>query len=171
MRNAGTQNTCTPSRPIGVRVGLILFVLVLMFRQVATILVPLFHQVATMPLDDVTAYFLYVATSVFLVAIAGVALAYQRRLATARHTFYAITTDRIIIVTDKHNRSVDSYTDLTSDHITLVERADGSGNLIFGETPGRSPEGKPAQKTSGFYAIPDVRQVERYLKEFCSQRA
>jgi hypothetical protein len=49
-------------------------------------------------------------------------------------TFYGVTSDRIIIVTDFFGRRIKSLTLRTMSEVSLNERSDGSGTITFGPT-------------------------------------
>ena len=89
----------------------------------------------------------------------------------AKSIHYAITRDRILIVHSGKTRSVESYRSPLLDHITITERSDGSGSVVFDNSGNSSASSGSRHTTLGFFAIPDVRGVERVLKQVCLEKS
>jgi hypothetical protein len=83
----------------------------------------------------------------------------------AKRTVYAITDRRAMIIVAGSTRSVESYGPADFGSLKRVERADGTGDLIFLTTEGRARRGSATKRDLGFLAIPDVGGVERIFKE------
>ena len=86
-------------------------------------------------------------------------------------TYYALTSDRVLIVSGSNNRSVKSLPLGSLGEVTLTERDDRSGSIMFG--PGAGPAGWagragwPAagrQAGSGFEMVEDARLVYQQLR-------
>jgi hypothetical protein len=76
----------------------------------------------------------------------------------AKRTVYAITNRRALIVIGGKSKFIQSYSGKEIGTISRSERADGTGDIFFGEEVGEK-----RTKPVGFLAIPDVRRVERIL--------
>jgi hypothetical protein len=82
----------------------------------------------------------------------------------ARRTAYGITDKRVMIVTFGKSKSVKSYTHRDMNRLEKIERADGSGDLVFikdaevGNTVRHIPE-------FGIIGVDHVNEVEGYLEE------
>lgn len=87
-------------------------------------------------------------------------------------TFYAVTNERVIIVSGLLNRTVRSIDLRTLGEMSLSERRDGSGTLVFGNT---SPfdwmlggmagwPGMAGRQASRFELIPNVRPVYEMVR-------
>jgi hypothetical protein len=86
----------------------------------------------------------------------------------AQNTIYAITDRRLMIITEGRSKTVQSYDADEIGEITRRERADGSGDLIFARTADAhtDTDGYSRSRTQvGFLGVPDVRTVERYVRE------
>lgn len=82
----------------------------------------------------------------------------------AQATTYAITDQRVMIITILHSRRVQSF---GRDEIVLyeiVERRDGSGDLAIARGTVRDSDGRDASYRIKFIGIPEVRSVERLLR-------
>jgi hypothetical protein len=95
--------------------------------------------------------------------VVGMTLLYApvKAYRTARATFYALTTERAILF---EGPTVTSYTRAMMTELVRTPRADGSGDLVFAE---RTRTGARNGTTSrvGFIAVPNVREVERLIRE------
>jgi hypothetical protein len=76
----------------------------------------------------------------------------------AKRTVYAITNRRAIVIVSGKFKFIQSYSGKDIGTISRSERADGTGDIFFGEEAGEK-----RTKPVGFLAIPDVRRVERIL--------
>jgi hypothetical protein len=86
------------------------------------------------------------------------------------NTLYAITNQRALIVRSGHYLNVSSYNKRNIGQVHRIERADGSGDLIFASNALYSSYGNTQYNSNtarfgrpGFYALPDVRSVEQIL--------
>jgi hypothetical protein len=91
----------------------------------------------------------------------------RQRTATA----YGITNKRAIIVSGLFSRSVKSLTLRTLTDVTLSERSDGSGSIVFGSQPSSGPwlggaswPGRSAQQLPSFDLIEDAKAVYSQLR-------
>lgn len=107
----------------------------------------------------------------------GLYLIFGRFFTDARartHTFYGLTNDRILITSGKHGRRVQSLSLSTLGDITLDERGDGSGTIIFahanplgrmGNFGARSGVGASrGQMPPRFEMIPQARKVYEMIR-------
>lgn len=85
-----------------------------------------------------------------------------------RHTIYAISDQRLLIIQTWPRRRVTSYGPDDIDVVERQERKDGSGDLIFRREEHRKlrhhhdPQGKRrvGERAIGFFGVPDVRRLE-----------
>jgi hypothetical protein len=92
--------------------------------------------------------------------------------AQRRHTFYAVTSDRIVIVSGLFAPRVQSLSiDRLSD-VSLNERSDGTGTITFGPVPpwywwygGSSWPGFGVQAVPSFELISDARRIYEVIHE------
>jgi hypothetical protein len=109
--------------------------------------------------------------------LVGLYLIFGRFFTDARaraSTFYGVTNDRIIITSGKHGKRVQSLSLSMLGDISLDERADGSGTIIFAATsnpPGRvgnsgSMQGIGAgrQVAPSFEMIPQAKKVYEMIR-------
>jgi len=89
----------------------------------------------------------------------------------AQNTVYAITTKRVLILNAGRTRSVRAYLPQRAADLQRTERADGSGDLIFGPTGGGRHGGSGTSGPGGasllppmFTGIPNVRAVEELMR-------
>lgn len=82
----------------------------------------------------------------------------------ARSTVYAITDRRAISIEGTKSITVKSY--LASDiaNIERTEHQDGSGDLVLRTEPYRDSDGDRQTRRHGFFAIDNVRSVERLVE-------
>ena len=111
--------------------------------------------------------------------LVGIYLVVGRFFVDARaraDTFYGLTNQRAIIVSGIFTRSVTSLNLRTLTDVSLVERTDGSGTLLFGRphpaaswSAGMPWPGMSQLSTPTFELIPDARRVHDQL--LAAQRA
>jgi hypothetical protein len=94
--------------------------------------------------------------------------------AARRRTFYALTNERILIVSGSWNRNVKSLSLRTLDQVDLSSRASGDGTISFGRSMygGFAIPGWPGMKgylPSMFDMIPDAADVANLIRD--AQRA
>lgn len=82
---------------------------------------------------------------------------------SAKRTVYAITNRRALVISFGRAKSVQSYFEQDVCDISRVERADGSGNIIFRTEETTDRKGNSRLNQIGFFGIPEVRRVERVL--------
>lgn len=82
----------------------------------------------------------------------------------ARSMIYAITDQRAMIIEGEKSITVKSYLAPDMTDIERTEHQDGSGDLILRHEPYRDSDGDRQTKRHGFYAIDNVRQVERLIE-------
>ncbi|MBX7218420.1 MAG: hypothetical protein K1Y36_00595 [Blastocatellia bacterium] len=78
----------------------------------------------------------------------------------ARHTVYAVTNQRLVVIEDVWKTRTTCQTLETLHSIRHVLNEDGSGDLIF-----QNPETKRHSKRFGFFGIDDHEQVKRLVCE------
>lgn len=88
----------------------------------------------------------------------------------ALDTVYAVTDRRALIISGRKNRSIQSFDRDDIGELTRVERADGSGTLYFA-TRTFTSRGRTRQNRIGFIGIPEVRHVERLIREHLAAAA
>jgi hypothetical protein len=100
--------------------------------------------------------------------LAGLYIVFGRFFVDAwlrRKTFYAVTNERVLIVTEAFGRKVRTLSLRTLPEMTLRERRDGSGEILFGPPgpydmwSGAGWPGMGAFRSARFEAIADVRDV------------
>jgi hypothetical protein len=91
-------------------------------------------------------------------------------------TYFGVTDRRVITLKSFFNRTVTSFDYGTMAGLNLVERSDGSGDILFG-TPGpfsgfsnASWPGGGRNVTPGFYLLSDARTIYNLIRE-AQQRA
>ena len=96
--------------------------------------------------------------------LAGLYIVFGRFIVDARareRTFYGVTSERIIIIGGLFSRQTKSLQIRTLSEISLTERNDGSGSIIFGPVhpmAQRLPAGWPG---AGQYAAPAFDMIDR----------
>ena len=82
----------------------------------------------------------------------------------ARSMVYTITDQRAISIEGSKSITVKSYLPADMASIERVEHADGSGDLVLRSEQYRDSEGDQRTRQSGFFAIDNVRRVERLVE-------
>ncbi len=96
-----------------------------------------------------------------------------------RHTIYAISDRRLLIIQNWPRRRVTSYGPGDIDVVERHERKDGSGDLIFRREEHQKlrhhhdPQGKRrvGERAIGFFGVPDVRRLEEAVWALKQQRS
>jgi len=88
----------------------------------------------------------------------------------ARNTVYAVTDKRALIIQRKWPHRVETYGQSDMINVVRTERRDGSGDLTFAKKPGRDSEGHSRMGDVKFVGIPEVRTVERLLRDLSANR-
>jgi hypothetical protein len=81
----------------------------------------------------------------------------------AQKTLYAVTDRRVLIASFGRSKKVESYFEQDIGDISRTERADGSGDIIFRTEEYTNRRGSQRTKAIGFWAVANVRQVERVM--------
>jgi hypothetical protein len=87
-----------------------------------------------------------------------------------KNTIYAITDKRCIIIKLGKSKRISSYSKESVSIIDRVEREDGTGDLIFAKEQYTSTDSDTntstiSSRNIGFYYVPKVKEVEKYLSE------
>lgn len=106
----------------------------------------------------------------FLLIGAGMLLSPMHYYRTAKRTIYAVTDKRVLIVCSGRYKKVQSYGPADICEPERAERADGSGDLTFARRVYRDGDGDRRMEAIQFVGIPDVRSVEKLLRELFSFR-
>jgi hypothetical protein len=91
----------------------------------------------------------------------------------ASHTLYMVTDRRVVIMEGGHPIKVQSLAPPQLTHLVRRQRLDGAGDLILTREPGTLSEGWAgsnnwaayAWREVGLFGLPDVRAVERVIRE------
>jgi len=105
--------------------------------------------------------------------LVGCYIVFGRFLVDARareKTIYAVTNERVFIVSELFGRKVQSVSLRTLPELTLQEKSDGSGTIIFGSqgpfAAGNSSwPGSRQVQTPSFEMVDNVRQVYHIIQE------
>ena len=85
---------------------------------------------------------------------------------TARDTAYAITNRRVLTITmNGKTRKVDQWVPQNASDLERMEKADGTGDLTLLKRMGRDSDGDACVDKKTLSGIPDVRAVERLVRE------
>ena len=88
----------------------------------------------------------------------------------AGRTIYAITDRRAILFGGGLTRNIRSFSPASLGKLRRRQRSDGSGDIILYEETSRDSDGDTRRTSVGFFAIPDVRDVEQMLRELAAQQ-
>jgi hypothetical protein len=83
----------------------------------------------------------------------------------ARRTAYVVTDRRAILFEGGWSLKVQSFQHATATNLYRRERRDGSGDIIFRRDAWRDSDGDRRANEIGFFAIPNVRDVELLLQK------
>ena len=89
----------------------------------------------------------------------------------ARHTVYAVTERRALIIGGLFSRNVQSFTRAEIGNVTRIERPDGSGTVHFASRTYTTSKGFTRVRPIGFVGIPEVRRVEQLIRDHLQERA
>lgn len=101
----------------------------------------------------------------------GVMLAPIWAALRARNTVYAVTERRAMIIVNGGGGGITSYGRADMAEVSRAERADGSGSVFFATRTSTTSRGFVKHTRVGFLGIPDVRNVERLIREHIVERA
>ena len=87
----------------------------------------------------------------------------------AANTVYAITNQRLLLLMFGRNTKIESYYPKDVKQLERNEKPDGSGDLLFAAKAYRDSDGDQRTKSDGFYAVADVKNVERLVESFLRQ--
>lgn len=88
----------------------------------------------------------------------------------AANTVYAITNQRLLSLNFDKATKVESYYPKDVKQLERTEKADGSGDLLLAKNEYRDSEGDLHRETQiGFYAVKDVKNVERIVENFLKE--
>ena len=82
-----------------------------------------------------------------------------------RNTTYAVTTDRILIESGLRTMTLTSLSLKSLPEVTLQERSDGTGSIVFGPTTSLTGRANAVFVPTGFELIPDARRVYDIIRE------
>jgi len=86
--------------------------------------------------------------------------------AVRKKTWYGLTDRRLIVVKSFFNRGVTSFDHDSLTNLNLVERGDGSGDILFGSPdPGQFSRQSRRYVVPGFYLLPDARQIYNQIRQ------
>jgi hypothetical protein len=88
----------------------------------------------------------------------------------AHKTVYAVTDKRALIIVGGGARGVRSFTRDDIGDITRFEQSDGSGSVYFATRSSLGSRGRIRHSRVGFEGIPEVRHVERLIREQVAAR-
>jgi hypothetical protein len=101
----------------------------------------------------------------FLVIGTGMLLSPLWFYRKAKRTAYGVTDKRILIIESGRSRKVQTYGPADINNIERKERADGSGDLTFASRSFKNSDGHQQSQPVQFVGIPEVRSVERILRD------
>ena len=86
-------------------------------------------------------------------------------LRKARRTLYVITDRRAILFDGGRNTAIRSFGPEALADTRRRQRPDGSGDILFDRTVSSDRHGHTRERVQGFLGIPNVREVERLLRD------
>ena len=98
-----------------------------------------------------------------LVGIGGLLSPFWMRMG-AKRTVYVITNQRVFTISGVFSTKYKSFHPEQIQFIEREEKSSGSGNLIFSRNTYRDSQGSSRTKEDGFYAVQNVKAVERHLE-------
>jgi hypothetical protein len=104
-----------------------------------------------------------------LIGIGGLSAPFWLRRKAA-NMLYVVTNQRAFSLEGARSYTVRSYSPRQLTRITRKENPDGSGDLVIEFTAYKDSDGDYRQRGNGFYAIPDVREVERLLEKLAADQ-
>ena len=113
--------------------------------------------------DDGWSYFPFFGLPFMLVGLGGLSAPLWLRR-KAKTTIYAITDRRAMSIEGAKTIKVKSFLAGDIAQIEKTQHPDGSGDLVLRTERYRDSDGDQRTRQDGFFAIPDVRQVERLVE-------
>jgi len=109
----------------------------------------------------------------FLFALAGLGICSTPwcRYRTALVTYYAVTDRRVLILTEGKRRKLELYRPMDLCETERHELPDGSGDLLFARREEKDSDGGTRTVEIKFTGIPQVRAVERLVRQLTAQQA
>src|SRR6266436_3033597 len=106
----------------------------------------------------------------FLLIGLGIVLAPLWAYLKGRSTVYAVTNQRVMVITGSGNRSVKSYTPADIVGVEHRERPDGSGDVVILTTGMTRANNSVSQIKVALVGIPNVKQVAQQVMTLHTQR-
>jgi hypothetical protein len=106
----------------------------------------------------------------FLLIGLGIVLAPLWAYLKARDTVYAVTNQRVMIITGANTRSVKSCTPADIVSVDHRERADGTGDVLIRTNAVTRTNNSVSQVTVGLLGVPNVKEVARQVLSLHNQR-
>jgi hypothetical protein len=107
----------------------------------------------------------------FLLVGLGIVLAPLWAYLKARDTVYAVTNQRVMIITGSNTRSVKSCTPADIVSVDHRERADGTGDVLIRTNAVTRTNNSVSQVTVGLLGVPNVKEVARQVLNLHAQRS
>ncbi len=82
----------------------------------------------------------------------------------ARHTLYAITDQRALLIEAPFHRTIQSFADERLATVLRRENRDGHGDIIFERQASRGSKGRTVYRDIGFFGLGDAKGVEQLLQ-------
>jgi hypothetical protein len=106
----------------------------------------------------------------FLVGL-GIILAPLWAYLRGRTTVYAVTNQRVMVISGGSTRSVKSFTPADIVSVDYRERPDGSGDIAIGTTAQTRSNNSVSQVTVSLCGVPNVKEVARQVMNLHTQRS
>ena len=84
---------------------------------------------------------------------------------TALKTIYAITNQRVLIISSKRNSKVSTYLAASINMLERTDHANGTGTVTFNRASYRDSDGDSRSDDAKFIGIPDARMVEQLFRD------
>jgi hypothetical protein len=107
----------------------------------------------------------------FLLVGLGIVLAPLWAYLSALNTVYAVTNQRVMVITGTTTRTVKSCTPADIVSVDHRERTDGSGDVLIRTNAVTRTNNSVSQVTVGLLGVPNVREVARQVLNLHSQRS
>jgi len=87
-----------------------------------------------------------------------------------RNTVYAVTNQRVLVITGSGTRSVQSFTPRDIVFVEHLERPDGSGDILIRTNATQRTNNSTSQITVGLYGVPNVKEVAQQVMTLKTER-